>query len=342
MKRGLGTALAALIGLIAAASIPRTIAEESRLVSDWTRQFVVPGEPVVSGQDWVYVRSGDRFAYVAASDGAAGYAAIRAAVHTADNLTFINQPASAERWALQSADGALLGTVARYGLPLIRSGRLTQYDDRSAMLVVDAIPPGHTSTTILLDERAVLVELVEQFALVAYLSGELRAYRLGGDGTAIASLRPAGPVPYALQALSQQQVAVVSGYPDAHLSLATLHDDALSLDWRVELAVTLDEPLQLIASGDRPIVALPDALFVSDGQTHERIAVPGLRQVSALAAGRHTVWEGRDGVSLRIAGDADAGGFDLSFAAAQIAGSTPDRVVLWAGGRLISVRWIEV
>lgn len=342
MKRGLGTTLAALIGLIAAASIPRTIAEESRLVSDWNRQFVVPGEPVVGGADWVYVRSGDRFAYVAASDGAAGYAATRAAVHTADNLTFINQPASAERWALQSADGALLGTVARNGLPLIRSGRLTQYDERGATLVVDTIPPGRVSTTILLDERAVLVELVEQVALVAYLSGELRAYRLDDGGAAIASLRPAGPVPYALQALSQQQVAVVSGYPEAYLSLVTLLDDTLSLDWRVELAVTLDQPLQLIASGDRPIVALPDALFVSDGQTHERIAVPGLRQVSAIAEGRHTVWEGRDGVLLRIAGNNDATGFDVAFAAAQIAGSTPERVVLWAGGRLISVQWVDV
>ena len=343
MKRGLGAPLAAVLGLVVAASIPRSIAEESRLVSDWARQFVAPGESIAAGEDWIYVRSGDRFAYVAVSDGTTGFAAIRTAVHTADNVAFINQPASAERWALQAADGTLIGTIARAGLPLIRSRHLLQYDEPGATLVVDAIPPQRMPVTIQLDERAVLVELVDRFALVAYLSGEVRAYPLGDQGDAGATwrLRPAGPVAYAIQALSPRRVALVSGYPNAHLSTFTLRDSDAVLDWSVELDATLDRPLQLIAAGDRSIVALPDALFVSDGQMHERIAVPGLGQVLTLADGRHAVWEGRDGVTVRVTGKATTVGFDLHFAAAQIAGNTSDRVVLLLGDRMISVRWID-
>ena len=343
MKRTLGSLLTAILGAVVAAAIPYRIVEESRLVSDWARQFLDSEAESGAGEEWIYVRSGDRFAYVTASDGAPGFAAVRTAVHSADNGAFINQPASAERWALQAATGALIDTIARAGLPLIRSGHLLQYDEPSATLAVAAIPPDRTPVTIQLDERAVLVELVDRFALVAYLSGEVRAYPLDdrGDGEPSWRMRPAGPAVYAMQALSPRRVAVVSGYPNARLSTFTLHDSGVVLDWSVELDVTLDRPLQLIAAGDRSIAALPDALFISDGQTHERIAVSGLRQVCALAEGRHAVWEGSDGVTFRATGKSAAVGFDVHFAAARIAGNGSDRVVLQAGGRIISVRWID-
>ena len=343
MKRALGSLLTAILGAVVAASIPQRIVEESRLVSDWDRPFVAPAARSGPGEEWIYVRFGDRFAYLAASDGAPGFAAIRTAVHTADNDAFINQPTSAERWALQAATGALIDTIARAGLPLIRSGHLLQYDEPSATLTVAAIPPDRTPVTMQLDERAVLVELADRFALVAYLSGEVRAYPLDdpGDGEPSWRLRPAGPAVYAIQALSPRRVALVSGYPNARLSTFTLHETGVALDWSVALDVTLDRPLQLTAAGDRSIVALPDALFVSDGRTHERIAVSDLRQVRTLVEGRHAVWEGRDGVTFRASGKAAAVGFDVHFAAARIAGHSSDRVVLQAGGRMISVRWID-
>ena len=120
--------LALIMGVGIGFFVPRDVGREAALRVAWqtSLESVSPASPEADRQP-VPVQTNRRYAFLDPRSGMVLSTGLKAEVFAAASNRYVNQAASAPRWAVQSWDGRLLDSVERIGPPYLKGDFLIQW-----------------------------------------------------------------------------------------------------------------------------------------------------------------------------------------------------------------------